>query len=186
MPVTCRGVLHGTMVAMTSTPARIQLRAFTAADFEWLHPIVADPVVTRYTDWGPNSPADTRSFLDDATRSGRGPESFTWAVTLADGTGIGSAGLQVVSRAHRRASFGYVLDPDRWGRGYATQVAEQLLDLARALGMHRVEATCSPENVASARVLEKAGLSLEGHLRDHLLVRGAWRDSLLYARIVQD
>ena len=45
---------------------------------------------------------------------------------------------------------------------------------------------CSPENLASARVLEKVGRVPEGHLRDYLWVRGAWRDSLLYARIMQD
>jgi RimJ/RimL family protein N-acetyltransferase len=38
----------------------------------------------------------------------------------------------------------------------------------------------------SARVPEKIGMRCEGRLRDHLLVRGAWRDSLLYAAVGDD
>lgn len=168
------------------TTSRLRLRPFTESDVDWLHPIASNPTVTHYTDWGPNSVADTRSFLTQASRSGRGPDSFTWAVTRADGTGIGSAGLEIASREHRRATFGYMLDPAVWGTGYATEVAHAVLGFARTLGVHRLEATCHPANVASARVLAKAGLIQEGRLRDHLLVRGAWRDSLLFAVILPD
>ncbi|MFI2751850.1 GNAT family N-acetyltransferase [Cellulomonas sp. P22] len=171
---------------MTATTSRLRLRPFSESDFAWLHLITANPTVTRYTSWGPNTPADTRAFLDEASRSGRGPDEFTWAVTLPDGTGIGSAGLEVIGRENRRASFGYMLDPGYWRQGYATEVAEQLVAFAQTLGMHRVEATCHPDNAASARVLEKAGLTLEGRLRDHLHVRGAWRDSLLYAVVLRN
>ncbi len=174
------------MVAMTATTPRLRLREFSKSDCAWLHPIAANPTVTRYTDWGPNTPADTRDFLEHASRLGRGPDEFTWAIALPDGTGIGSAALVVTSRANRRASFGYMLDPSLWGRGYATEVAQEVVALAKTLGMRRLEATCHPDNAASARVLEKAGLTLEGRLRDHMLVRGEWRDSLLFALILRD
>lgn len=175
---------QGKVVLVTVNTPRLQLRSFTKSDFAWLHPIAASPDVTRYTDWGPNTPEQTRAFLDAASQSGSGPDEFTWAVTLPDGRGIGSAGLEVTSPGNQRASFGYMLDPECWGRGYATEVAVALVGFAKTLGMHRVEATCHPNNARSVRVLEKAGLSLEGRLRDHLLVRGAWRDSLLFAVIV--
>ena len=194
------------MIPMTTTTPRLRLRPFSAADFDWLHPITADPRVTQYASWGPNTPAATRAFLadsarcdsarnnsalgdaarDDSAQAGQAPTTFRWAVTLADGTGIGSAELEVTSLVHRRASVGYLIDPAHWGHGYATEVARDLVARARTLDLHRVEATCHPENAASARVLEKAGLSLEGRLRDHLFVRGAWRDSLLFARIIAD
>jgi RimJ/RimL family protein N-acetyltransferase len=167
---------------VTLTTARLTLREFAASDFDWLHPITENTTVTRYTDWGPNQPQDTHAFLAEATSYGRGPDAFAWAVALNDGTGIGSASLAITSRHNQRATFGYMLDPAHWGRGYATEVAEAVVAFAHtALGMHRVEATCHPENAASARVLEKAGLKLEGRLRHHVLVRGSWRDSLLFA-----
>lgn len=171
---------------MTVPAALVRLRPFTAPDFAWLHEITADPAVTRYTDWGPNTPADTRAFLRNAVARGSGPREYSWAVTLANGEPIGSAGLELVSASHRRASFGYVLDPRHWGRGYATATALEVGRAARKLGVHRLEATCHPDNQASARVLEKAGLRLEGRMRDHLLARGQWRDSLLFAEILED
>jgi RimJ/RimL family protein N-acetyltransferase len=51
------------------------------------------------------------------------------------------------------------------------------------LRLRRIEATCDPDNQASARVLQKAGLSYEGLMRSHMLVGGVGRDSLLYAVI---
>jgi RimJ/RimL family protein N-acetyltransferase len=78
--------------------------------------------------------------------------------------------------------MGWVLRRDAWGNGYATEAAEALLRFGvQSLGLHRVEATCAPANEASARVMARIGMRYEGRMRDHLLVRGAWRDSLLHA-----
>jgi ribosomal-protein-alanine N-acetyltransferase len=172
---------------MSLTTARLRFRPFVGADHAWLHPIASDPVVTRYTDWGPNSDDDTAAFLGEATAEGAAPSPWTWAVTLADGTGIGSASLDVVSATHRRARVGYLVGPAHQGAGYGTEVATWLV--ARAFeehGIRRVEATCHPDNTASARVLAKAGLLLEGRMRGHLLARGVWRDSLLWAALDTD
>jgi [ribosomal protein S5]-alanine N-acetyltransferase len=104
------------MFAMTVTTPRLRLRAFTTADFDWLHAIGSDRTVTSLHRLGAERATDTRAFLEEASRSRLGPEAFSWAVTLADGTGIGSAGLEVTSTKHHRASFGYVLDPRTWPR----------------------------------------------------------------------
>lgn len=172
---------------MTLTSERLVLRPFRIDDFDWLHPITVDPLVTLHTDWGPNEPGDTRAFLEDARANGTGPHRFTWTVTLIDGGGIGSAELSVTSPASRRASFGYMLDPKVWGRGYATEAATLLIQFARTeLSLHRLEAICRPDNHGSMRVLEKAGMGLEGRLHDHVLVRGTWCDSLLFAVVLPD
>lgn len=172
---------------MELTTARLRLREFVPSDLGWLQPITESTEVTRYTDWGPNKIEDTEAFLREAATYGRGPDAFAWAVVLQDGTGIGSASLATTSTANRRATFGYMLDAARWGNGYATEVAQAVLQFARTgLGAHRVEATCHPENAASVRVLQKAGLQLEGHLHDHMLVRGSWRDSLLFAVVTPE
>lgn len=62
-----------------------------------------------------------------------------------------------------------------------------MVDLALGtLGVHRLWATCRPENVGSVRVLEKLGLRREGLLRQSRRVRGEWVDSLLFARLSTD
>ncbi|MCA1711280.1 MAG: GNAT family N-acetyltransferase [Actinobacteria bacterium] len=160
---------------------RLVLRPFLLTDEDALHAFASDPAVTRYTDWGPNDRAATQAFLAEATVPQ--DDAALFAVTV-DGAVIGSAGVTVDSRQHARASFGYVLARGAWGCGYATEAAALLRDHAfEAMAVHRLEATCRPDNLASARVLEKTGLVREGRLRDHVLVRGEWCDSLLYALV---
>jgi RimJ/RimL family protein N-acetyltransferase len=56
-----------------------------------------------------------------------------------------------------------------------------MLDFAfDVLLAHRVWAGCDPENVASARVLERIGMRLEGRLRENERIRSRFRDTLVY------
>jgi RimJ/RimL family protein N-acetyltransferase len=72
----------------------------------------------------------------------------------------------------------------QWSQGYATEATRRLVRFGfDEFDLQRIEATCHPDNRASARVLEKAGFQYEGRMRDHLLVLGQWRDSLLYAAV---
>jgi ribosomal-protein-alanine N-acetyltransferase len=54
------------------------------------------------------------------------------------------------------------------------------------VGLHRIEATVRPENIASRRVLEKLGFREEGLFRRYLNVDGAWRDHLCYALTIEE
>ena len=64
-----------------------------------------------------------------------------------------------------KADFGYILCKAFWGCGYATEAATAVVAWAIAQPeIFRVWATCHPDNVRSARVLEKSGLKLEGRL----------------------
>ena len=64
------------------------------------------------------------------------------------------------------ALIGYVFCRHAWGQGYATEAVRRIVDLAfEHFAVWRVWATCAPQNPASRRVLEKAGMRLEGVLR---------------------
>ena len=68
-----------------------------------------------------------------------------------------------------RLEFGYVLARATWGRGLMTEVLRQIVGWAREQpGIARIGAVCDVDNIASARVMEKAGL-----VRDGLLPRWA-------------
>jgi ribosomal-protein-alanine N-acetyltransferase len=54
------------------------------------------------------------------------------------------------------------------------------------VGLHRIEATVRPENIASRRVLDKLGFREEGLFRRYLNVDGAWRDHLCYALTIEE
>lgn len=162
---------------------RLGLREFEVADFEDLHAFVSEPVVCRYTDWGPNLPSDTHAFLADAAMEARSEPRLGYSLAVVrktDSRLIGSCSVWQESGQHKRGGLGFVFHPDVWGQGYATETAVLLLQVGwDHLGLERVEATCRPENVSSRRALEKAGLEVEGLLRGHVLLRGVRQDSLV-------
>ncbi|APU21218.1 GNAT family N-acetyltransferase [Actinoalloteichus sp. GBA129-24] len=169
---------------------RLVLRDFLDSDVDAVHAFAGDPEVTRFTDWGPNSPEDSRAFVADAVAQARESSRTEFslaAVDVTSGVLIGSAAVGITSRTHRQGELGYVVHRDHWGRGLATEATTMLLTFGfHRLGLRRIAATCHPDNIASARVLQKAGLRPEGRLRSNLHVRGAWRDSLLFAALDDD
>jgi len=87
----------------------------------------------------------------------------------------------------RRARLRQRPGRSRWGLGYATEAAAALLRYGfDQLGLHKISASCDPENIGSVRVLTKIGMRQEGHLRDQHRVRGQWRDRLLFAALAAD
>jgi RimJ/RimL family protein N-acetyltransferase len=142
---------------------RLLLRWSTAADAEEIFARYAnDPVVTKYLSWSPHkSIRDTRAFLE-TRRADQG--IFNWLVFLRDDFQLlGSIGCQAAKHV---VQFGYCYAADAWGRGYATEAAQRMVQVwLENPTVWRVQAFCDPENVASAHVLEKAGLTYEGTLR---------------------
>src|SRR5207244_3368349 len=66
-----------------------------------------------------------------------------------------------------KADFGYIFCEEFWGRGFATEVVQCVVDWTLTQPeIFRVWATCDPDNTASARVLAKAGLKLEARLEN--------------------
>jgi RimJ/RimL family protein N-acetyltransferase len=60
-----------------------------------------------------------------------------------------------------QAVTGYVLAKDAWGQGYATEALRAMVDLARQIGVVRLEALCHSQHRPSAHVLEKCGFRRE-------------------------
>ena len=163
---------------------RLILREYRTTDFDAVHAFASDPKVATFVEWGPNQPDDTRAFLEAcaADQVARPRTRYTLAVTEPGGAPFGSVGLE--TRGAHHADMGYVIRREQWGHGFASEAAAAILRFGFSkLGLHRIQATCRPENLASIRVLEKVGMIREGYLHDHLLIRGRWHDSLLYASI---
>lgn len=169
---------------------RLLVREFEPTDFDAIHAFAVDPEVYRHMEWGPNTEADTHAFLARCREQrSESPRLFYERAIVLKETNqlIGSAGIRIRDWGHRNGDFGYTLDRRYWGQGYATEVARELVKFGfEELRLHRLYATCRPENQASARVLEKCGLRLEGRMRENKFVRGVWVDSLLYAMLEQD
>jgi ribosomal-protein-alanine N-acetyltransferase len=174
---------------MKLTTDRLLLRPLEADDFAVVHAYATDPEVVRFMDWGPNTLDDTTVFLDRMIRSAtESPRTqYPLAIVPVGERPVGVVELQIDSAEHRRADVGYVLARSAWGRGYASEAAAAMLRFGFGeLGLHKISATCDPDNRGSARVLEKIGMRQEGVLRDHFLIRGQWRDRLLWAALERD
>ncbi|HEX6360508.1 GNAT family N-acetyltransferase [Actinophytocola sp.] len=140
------------------------LRRFTAADADALAALHGDAAVMRHIDDGRPVPADVvvRETLPAILREyAELPAGF--GVFAADAPGfVGWFALKPATSVGLDPSdveLGYRLHPSAWGRGLATEGARLLVRRAFAeLGVPRVAATTMAANVASRRVLEKAGL----------------------------
>jgi RimJ/RimL family protein N-acetyltransferase len=101
---------------------------------------------------------------------------------------LGSVGGRI--EESRRMQFGYCLARDAWGRGLATEAAGAFVEaVLENSSIWRIQAFCDTENYASARVLEKVGLTLEGTLRRYMVMPNlgdAPRDMLCYAKVRED
>jgi RimJ/RimL family protein N-acetyltransferase len=162
---------------------RLLLRRYLENDFEAVHEYGSDPEVARFVPFGPNTLEDTQGFINRTLSSYSDPDNkeLNWAITLKDtGQLIGGGGIRI--RQEESASIGYVLNRRFWGKGYATETARALLTFGfTRLNLHRMFATCDPENWASAHIMEKIGMRREGHFLEDVQKRGEWRNSYLYA-----
>lgn len=163
----------------------IQLGRFLRSDFNDVHAFASDIRACRYQAWGPNTPEDTEDFLDGALNPDAGDRQLA---VLRDGKVIGSARVWTTSTSDQNGEIGYTLHPDEWGHGFGSLVAQALVQIAfTEMGLQRVAAVCRLGNVASIRVLEKAGLRREGCLRGAVVViRGERQDSLVFGVLVTD
>jgi ribosomal-protein-alanine N-acetyltransferase len=115
----------------------------------------------------------------------RSQDGSTMLAILLNARHIGNIKLGAVDPIHRYCSLAYFIgDRDEWGKGYATQAVRYAADYAFVhLKAHRVEAGVYAPNVASARVLDKAGFKHEGTQPRKYLCDNEWIDHLQYATI---
>lgn len=170
---------------------RLSLRPFSMADLDAVYAIQSREDVTRYLYWGPRDRAEVRETLAQRVNQRQLDEfndMLALAVVLrATGELIGTANLAWASVEHGQGELGYVLHPGQHGHGYATEIAIALLRLGfEEIGMHRVCGRCDARNTASARVMAKAGMRLEAHLRENEFVKGEWTDELIYALLADE
>lgn len=78
--------------------------------------------------------------------------------------------------------MGYTLSRAYSGQGHANEAAQTLIKFGfEHLSLVRIEAVVLPDHLASARVLQKAGMQFEGVLHSYQIWRGQPRDLQMYA-----
>lgn len=125
---------------------------------------------------------------EDQDREARGV-GYAFAITALGGEDVlGRIALSnIVRGAWHSATLGYWVDPAHWGEGIATEAVLALTTWAfQAIDLHRIQAAVMPRNLASLRVLEKAGYLYEGFAPYYLQINGVWEDHKIYSITVED
>ncbi len=160
---------------------RLLLRPFRMDDVEAVYRYASDARVAKHVRFRRHrNRAETRQAIRMMIGGGR---FSAWAVTLRpSGELVGACGFVAPQWEHARGEIGYWLGQPHWGKGYATEAVEAVLQHGfGTLRLNRIEAVCSPENPASSRVLEKAGMKFEGLLRQREWLKGRFVDLRMYS-----
>ena len=167
--------------------ARLRLRPFRADDVAPIASYSTGPDFARFMPLPPQTLESAGEFVGRVVAEGQRDAKSDWHFALQLGETvrpIGAVRIGTREAEHRQGDVGYALHPDHWGKGYTTEALVSLLTFGfEHLSFERIWAVADVDNIASWRVMEKAGMQREGILRHHRLIRGAWRDSVLYARI---
>jgi len=174
---------------------RISLRTLVDADYDgWYE------VRTRCRDWlvpweprpkGAPPPAEDRgsfsarcAIRDRERQLGTG---YGFGI-FAEGRFAGEITLSSIQRGPFQSGFiGYWIDQALAGRGYVPEAVVMTLHFSfEALGLHRVEISIIPRNMASRRVVDKLGLRMEGVSERSLEIDGVWEDHARYAMTAEE
>lgn len=169
---------------MPSTLAtqRLTLRAPVAADAPAIFAYASRAQTTYFMEWPTHTDEEaTLDFIEAVQEGWEDGDDYCYVLSLTGTDQIVGAGS--VQFDEHGASIGYIMAPEYWGRGLATEAARALIAAAWQGDdqLYRVWATVDIDNTASIRVLEKAGLTREARL-----ARWSVRPNMADAHIPRD
>lgn len=171
--------------------------------------LITSPTLSHYDEWA-SLRSQSRAFLepyeptwpkDELTkaafkrrlkryqRNERESKGFTYLLfTKSNKTLVGGITISRILRGVAQScAIGYWVGEPYINKGYMSEAVVGILpEVFNEQGFHRLEAACLPHNIASVRVLEKAGFQREGYAREYLKIAGKWQDHLLFAILESD
>ncbi len=179
---------------MKISSERLSFRFFTTEDFPLFYSVFSNETVMRYA-WIDriSSEEDARTFFEGFINTGEEVNkdgSYAFAVFSKDSNEfVGFADILVHSRNSSGGcgEIGYFLLPEYWGKGFATELANTLIELGfTKLGFHKISARCNSKNLKSEGIMKKAGMTLEGELRKVRYKYGNWDDEKNYGILLEE
>lgn len=134
----------------------------------------------------PYTEQDGKEFIS-AMLSADENETFAFAITVNNMV-IGSIGIFRQGNIHRQtAELGYYIAEEYWGKGIMTEAVKQICEYVFANSdIIRIYAEPFAYNIASCRVLEKAGFQYEGTLRSNAVKNGKVIDMKMYSLLKEE
>ena len=134
----------------------------------------------------PYTEQDGKEFIS-AMLSADENETYAFAITV-DNMVLGSIGIFRQGNIHRQtAELGYYIAEEYWGKGIMTEAVKQICEYVFSESdIIRIYAEPFAYNMASCRVLEKAGFQYEGTLRSNAVKNGKVIDMKMYSLLKEE
>ncbi|MEO8114355.1 MAG: GNAT family protein [Phenylobacterium sp.] len=165
---------------------RLRLAPVTAADSEFIFPLMDDPEVMAYWDSpeidDPDLVAEIVQRQVEDTAAGC---AIYWTMrSLGDQRFLGCCDLAEIDRRHKRAEVRFMLSREAWGQGYAIEAMRTVIAYAAGSGLRRLLARIHLGNRRSEALLARLGFQEEGLLRGYVLRDGERRDCRLFGLLL--
>jgi len=168
---------------------RLILREYVASDWEAVHIYGKQERILIYEVWGPNTEEQTKAFIEKSIgeRKENPRRAFELCVTLKrDNKLIGGCGFRINKENNTKGDFGYIINPNYWDKGYATEASKGLLNfMIKNHDITEIEATCDVLNLQSIRVLEKCGLKKTKEIKNDIEMKGRFRDTYHFKKVIK-
>ncbi|WP_058308196.1 GNAT family N-acetyltransferase [Gracilibacillus massiliensis] len=162
---------------------RLLIRKFEPKDWNFVYEYTSDRKVMKYIPEGIFDEEAAKEFVEH--NSGDYAEKFP-VIKKDENTLIGHIVFHKWFGEHTY-EIGWVFHPKYYNRGYATEAAKAVLEYGfNQLNLHRIIATCQPENVASYRVMEKIGMRREGYFKKCIPHGDEWWGEYFYAVLKEE
>lgn len=145
--------------------ARLRLEPICPAHYDGLRVLNADPLVQRFITGKPETPEETSAMIARVQGRWRAFGYSWWSfIEIDTGELVGAGCIQHLGHDPANAhEIGWRLRPDRWGRGYALESARRMAAFAfDDLQAPLLAAVCHPDNLASAKVMQRLGMRYRG------------------------
>lgn len=163
---------------------RLRLRAFTLHDAPVVAELCGEWEIARTTVNIPH-PYDqpmAEEWIGGHQKTFKNGDAVTFAIIQEEGGQlVGAIGIHV-NKTNRMGEIGYWIGQPYWNRGYATEATKAVVSYGfDQLGLNRIHARHMTKNPASGRVMEKAGMKLEGVLRQSIYRWDTFEDAAIYS-----
>lgn len=168
----------------TLVTPRLILRKFTLSDAQDMFDNWAgDERVTRYLSWPTHTDAEvSKRVIGQWLESYKNDNTYNWVIEH-EGRAVGNISVVRQEEPWDNCELGYCLGHAYWGKGLMTEACRAVIDfLFKEVGYNRISAYHAAKNIGSGRVMQKAGMSLEGTARQRQKLRsGEYTDTVSYS-----
>jgi [ribosomal protein S5]-alanine N-acetyltransferase len=168
---------------------RLLLREITDDDSAAILLLRSNPQIMRYLDRPTmRNLEEAKSYIEKNNSDYLQQIGISWIITVQESKELlGTVGFWRFDKANHRAEIGYMLLPQYWGKGMATEALAVVIPYAfNTLKLHSIEANVNPENEASKKLLIRTGFKQEAYFRENYFFDGRFLDSAIYCLLASD